>query len=138
MGTSALNVAEIIKHTTMKESQVLAEANTWRRLMYEKLDTTMGKKIEKSVSFAAKRFQEALQPSSRQKEAPMTTPAARIKGTPGNNISFLATNHDLDDMVINEDDDGDDEGDDTVELEQKRKELRTEKGKNGKQRNKNK
>ena len=115
--TSTLNVAKIIKRTTMTESKVLAEANTWRRSMYEKLDRTLKQKIEKSVSFAARRFQKNLQPSIRQKEAPITTPAAKIKGTPGNEISFLPTAPNLDDMAINEDGDSDDEGDDAMELE---------------------
>ena len=64
--------------------------------MYKKLDITMNENIEKSVSFAVKRFQVTLQPSIRQKDAIITTPAVKIKGTPGYDISFLATNPNLD------------------------------------------
>lgn len=57
---SALNVADIIKNTPMKESQVLAEANTWRRAMYNKLDLKMNKKNEKTMSYSAKKFLDSL------------------------------------------------------------------------------
>ena len=119
--TSALNVAEIIKNNIKKESQVLAEANTWWRVMYEKLDQNVDKKIEKTMSSTAKRLQDTLQACLRHKEAPTKTPAAKVKNITGKSISFQAAKPSMDDMIVDNDD-----KEEEIERKKKAEQLRKE------------
>ena len=102
---SALNVAEIIKNTTLLESKVLAEANTWRRAMYDRLDPKLSKKIEKTLSYDAKKLRDSLHSSIRQKETPTKTPDAKVKNTPGTNISPFESDPPTKDKLMCDDDD---------------------------------
>ena len=57
------------------------------------------------MSYTAKRFQDTLQACLHHKEAPTKTPAVKVKDTTGNNISFLAAEPSLNDMIVENDDD---------------------------------
>ena len=46
----SMSVADIIKNSTLEETKVLTEQNTWRRAIYERLLKTIGKDIKKLAS----------------------------------------------------------------------------------------
>lgn len=68
--TSGIDVANIIKNSTLKETEILTEQNTWRRKIYERLLEKLDGRIKTLASYRPK----TLTPKKK------TTPDARVTG----------------------------------------------------------